>query len=71
MLQLTIHPLEINECIDSKYASKCHGKMQCLNTVGSFKCVCVPGYVNVADSKKKSPTCTGMLNVQLIKSELY
>ena len=38
----TFHLLEINECEDGVHG--CGGNTECLNTVGSYECVCKEGY---------------------------
>ena len=42
------HPTDIDECIDAALSDSelCPGSFECLNSIGSYLCVCPPGYQN-------------------------
>ena len=46
--------LDINECDEG--AHDCNGNSECLNTDGSYECVCKKGYVGIQ--------CTGQYLIQ-------
>ena len=49
--QFLFFDTDINECTSSP--SVCHVKAQCTNTLGSYQCVCNPGYTG------NGKTCSG------------
>jgi len=51
---------DINECLDPNKARSCRFHTRCLNTIGSYQCVCEQGYVNVGSVTSKIHKCIGI-----------
>lgn len=49
---------DIDECL---LANPCGNGAQCINTDGSYKCLCTPGWtgINCTDGESKPTPCTG------------
>ena len=54
-----VDSLDIDECSDPQVHRCQHS---CVNTIGSFHCVCDPGYTLDTNGK----TCTGKLQLHII-----
>lgn len=42
MSSICIPPPDINECVEG--TNNCHEKATCINLIGSYRCICRPGY---------------------------
>lgn len=48
---------DLNECVDHRRADHCSSlSAQCINTIGSFECVCLPGFNNT-NQNRVEPMC--------------